>query len=829
MQVKLGSITKLPNLTTNGFVKTSLGNGTLVIDTTTYLTSLTPWTTDVSFASFTATNVKILSTDSSNYLSIVSPNSLGSENLNNPSFGGAGVYWAKGAGWGTFSGVNAQKNANGTSTLSQSQSVFNSGISALIIGVTYQLQFTISSMTVGDNLTVSISGNTFTNVASANGTYIVKFVCLNSNSLIFTPTVSTSRFNLSAPSIKPYTGALSVGNLYVGSNAYISNQLYITSLFINNDNLIIDSNGTIASQPFTSFTNAYMANGGITFGTDGFTIVEASDGDGCGFQFIGNGTTYCRLGSSLYGSYFYDSNTSANITLDSSGNITLLSYNQVYMSDSAGNSFNIGQYQNNIYVNATDFNITCENSIILVGQYGIHIADYNTDTQTIHFYGIDGSASFANGALSILANGYLNVAGNVSPSVPFSVNNAQTFQVDTSGNATALSFIKTSGTSSQFLKADGSVDSSAYITSSTGLFVNNATNTTLTISGTGPYTLSINLSNTNTWAALQTFGTNISIGGTTATGSTGTGKVVFDASPTLTGTVTFTTLQQAGGSGPNIGSNSISYTAGNTSGSVVSMQVNSLTSGCAYIATSSSNSMTGDLYRATYSGTGSGSTFNSTISNSSASVHNLLLTNIGTGSLVKAGYDTSNYFTIKVSSTGVVTLDAVGSGSSFVFSDLVDASSGLKIPNGSTPTVTALGNIGFDTTSNQLLVGDGTNPVVIGQKIQTKAFVFDAPTGTDTFPLTQFPYAVTITKVTGTVLGGTSLTFNIQSRAAASLNSSGTNIMTSSLVASTTGANTTTFSAASISANAHLVLASSAISGTVGQVVIMIEYTIDRT
>lgn len=40
-----------------------------------------------------------------------------------------------------------------------------------------------------------------------------------------------------------------------------------------------------------------------------------------------------------------------------------------------------------------------------------------------------------------------------------------------------------------------------------------------------------------TLSALQTFGTNISIGGVTATGATGTGNVVFSASPSLTGTV----------------------------------------------------------------------------------------------------------------------------------------------------------------------------------------------------------------------------------------------------------------------------------------------------
>ena len=41
--------------------------------------------------------------------------------------------------------------------------------------------------------------------------------------------------------------------------------------------------------------------------------------------------------------------------------------------------------------------------------------------------------------------------------------------VTISGALTAGSFVKSSGTSAQFLKADGSVDSSTYLTSSTGV------------------------------------------------------------------------------------------------------------------------------------------------------------------------------------------------------------------------------------------------------------------------------------------------------------------------------------------------------------------------
>lgn len=64
-----------------------------------------------------------------------------------------------------------------------------------------------------------------------------------------------------------------------------------------------------------------------------------------------------------------------------------------------------------------------------------------------------------------------------------------------------------------------------------------ATNTTLTFSGSydgsTARTVGLNLSNTNTWAALQTFGTNISIGGVTASGATGSGAVVFGTTPTI--------------------------------------------------------------------------------------------------------------------------------------------------------------------------------------------------------------------------------------------------------------------------------------------------------
>lgn len=77
------------------------------------------------------------------------------------------------------------------------------------------------------------------------------------------------------------------------------------------------------------------------------------------------------------------------------------------------------------------------------------------------------------------------------------------------------------------------------LSSNVSLAALTATNTTLTFSGSydgsTARTVGLNLSNANTWAALQTFGTNISVGGVTPTGATGTGNFVLSANPSFTG------------------------------------------------------------------------------------------------------------------------------------------------------------------------------------------------------------------------------------------------------------------------------------------------------
>lgn len=153
----------------------------------------------------------------------------------------------------------------------------------------------------------------------------------------------------------------------------------------------------------------------------------------------------------------------------------------------------------------------------------------------------------------------------------------------------------------------------------------------------------------------------------------------------------------------------------------------------------------------------------------------------------------------------------------------------LIVPNGSNPTLNSAGQIALDSTDSQFLAYINSAVQVVGVPKQSRTFVLDAPTGADVFPIIQFPYAITVTKVTGTVFAATSVTFQLDHRSSSTLGSAGTSILTSSLVATTTGANTTSFASASVAAYRFISLVASAVSGTPGKLVITIEYTIDRT
>lgn len=88
------------------------------------------------------------------------------------------------------------------------------------------------------------------------------------------------------------------------------------------------------------------------------------------------------------------------------------------------------------------------------------------DTHTQYIRKTGDSANIVTAGSSSVKPLILKGASGQSVNLQEWQNNGSTVlaQVDQSGNIQAVSFVKTGGTSSQFLKADGSVDSNAYVT-----------------------------------------------------------------------------------------------------------------------------------------------------------------------------------------------------------------------------------------------------------------------------------------------------------------------------------------------------------------------------
>lgn len=105
------------------------------------------------------------------------------------------------------------------------------------------------------------------------------------------------------------------------------------------------------------------------------------------------------------------------------------------------------------------------------------------------------------------------------------------------------------------------------------------------------------------------------------------------------------------------------------------------------------------------------------------------------------------------------------------------------------------------------------------------SFTLENPSASDVFVIAQMPFQVNLSSVIATNKAGTSVTFQLEKRSANSLNSSGTNILSSSLTSSQTGSSTSSFSVSTISQDDFIVLVNSALSGAVEQLSIKINFT----
>lgn len=82
-----------------------------------------------------------------------------------------------------------------------------------------------------------------------------------------------------------------------------------------------------------------------------------------------------------------------------------------------------------------------------------------------------------------------------------------------------------------------------------------------------------------------------------------------------------------------------------------------------------------------------------------------------TAATIKQSFDSSNYYTIAVGSTGVITLDAVGTGSSFLFSDRVELSQALRIDGSTAPSTGSGLELGYGGSTGNIFVYNRTGSV----------------------------------------------------------------------------------------------------------------------
>jgi hypothetical protein len=147
----------------------------------------------------------------------------------------------------------------------------------------------------------------------------------------------------------------------------------------------------------------------------------------------------------------------------------------------------------------------------------------------------------------------------------------------------------------------------------------------------------------------------------------------------------------------------------------------------------------------------------------------------------------------------------------------------LRVTSDYTLSGLTLTILNADATESFSVAWSGTSATVS----QYTSARWPYPTAGDDVEVLNTATALTITKVTATVKGsGTSATIQLQKHSASALNSAGTDMLASSLVATASGANTTSFSSATLAIGDFMSLVVSSVSGTPTAVVLRIEFTI---
>ena len=229
----------------------------------------------------------------------------------------------------------------------------------------------------------------------------------------------------------------------------------------------------------------------------------AVEGSTAGAFFTGSSAYATLLGSATATDLGLATNGIVRLNIASTGAITASSsVTMPYLSISTGS---------NTLANINSSNAT--GGYIAWQTNGTTIADIGTATQV---FGSGGSEVFA-------------INGRGARAIAFGTNNTQRLTIASDGaiaassSVTANSFVKSGGTSSQFLKADGSVDGSTYLTSAS---VGNGT-LTLNVSGSG-------LSGSQSFTANQSGNATFTVTSNATTAATASTIAYRDGSGNLT-------------------------------------------------------------------------------------------------------------------------------------------------------------------------------------------------------------------------------------------------------------------------------------------------------
>ncbi len=517
-------------------------------------------------------------------------------------------------------------------------------------------------------------------------------------------------------------GGTTTGNAATQINFKTSNTTTVTD---GTQRMSITSTGNVGIGTITPQGGFVVTNGNVGIGTwtPGAALIVQNGNVGIGTiaaaypLVLGNGTdgTYFSIGTS--GTLLLGSTNGAlgDISLSPSGSLNLgtSATDRIYVgrSDLAGYFITLNTlggetmklYDSNVGIGTSYM----PSRLTIMGNVGIGTMGgaYVKTTAPANGLIVEGNVGIGTfnpfgGKLIIPTTGGNVGIGSLAPGTALDVTGtvrATAF----SGDGSALTNVAGGG-----LTDDGTIVHLTTSTDNVGIGTTDASNGKLIVTGGN-----VGIGTTIAGGALAIMGGNVGIG-------TWLPRYALD----VPGTTRYGTLSDST-SGLTITS-VYTYTGGSTTGSLINLQGNSLTSGSGVNMTSSSNGFTGNMFGGTYSGTGSGNGVRVIVSNAAASGSPLFITNAGTGPTARFDDSTSDQTPFIIDSSGNLGIATTQPNAMLDISTVL-AQDLFRINDNGTGDSTPLlvksdGNVGIGTSDpfgGQLIISTAQGNVGIGSVV----------------------------------------------------------------------------------------------------------------